>query len=54
VYFFDGQTIRQKDKYGQALYFVDGQYLKTKDKYGATIYHFDGIPEKWAIVCLIR
>lgn len=54
LYYFDGQTIREKDKYGKALYFVDEQYVRVKDKYGMSIYYFEGIPEKWGIVCLIR
>ena len=54
LFYFDGQTIRNKDRYGEALYFVDGQNLKYKDRYGKTAYYFEGIPEKWVIVCLIR
>ena len=50
----NAQSVKQKDKYGEALYYLDGQTLKYKDKYGAAAYYFEGIPEKWVIVCLIR
>jgi hypothetical protein len=52
--YFDGLTIKQKDKYGKAIYYIDGQSLKIEDKYGATRFYFEGVFEKWIIICLIK
>jgi hypothetical protein len=54
VFYFDGNTIRSKNSYGEALYYLDGNTLKYKNSYGNAVYYFEGIPEKWVIICLIN
>lgn len=47
------QSVRQNDRWGQALYFLDGNVLKTKDQWGTPVYYFECIPEKWIITSII-
>ena len=47
LYFIDGQTIRLKNQYGEAIYFQDGQTLRSKNQYGDPLYFVDGNTVKY-------
>jgi hypothetical protein len=51
--YFDGQTIKQKDRWGTPLYYLDGNVLKQKDRWGQAVYYFDFEPTKWVLATLI-
>lgn len=36
------QSIKKKDRWGDAAYYIEGNVLKVKDKWGDALYYFDG------------
>lgn len=47
------QTVRQTDRWGEALFFIEGNTIKRKDRWGDKLYYFDFEPTRWQIVCVV-
>jgi len=51
--YFDGNTIRKKDRWGEALFYLDGNTIRVKDRWGDKLYYFDFTPSRWQIICTV-